>query len=312
MRALVVGADGFAGRWLVRHLHASGDEVTGLVGPRYRRPLEGAARVARVDVREYEPLAAAIAASRPEALYFLAAVSQAGGRERIADAARIGLVGAIHALTACAELGDPVRFLHVSSSHVYGEGGDGPLTEDSPVRPTSVYGAAKAASERALLTLGPAAGVEVVVARAFNHIGPGQQVGFVVPSLARQVIDIERGAQEPIIRAGNVDVRRDFTDVRDVVRAYRLAAVDGTDGEVYNIASGRAVSVREVLDALLRLRSVHADVERDPDLSRAGEPMSALVGDPGKLTALTGWRPEIPIEQSLADVIDSLSRAEPR
>lgn len=300
MRALVVGADGFAGRWLVRHLHASGDEVTGLVGPRYRAPLEGAAIVASVDVREFDQLGEAIARARPEALYFLAAVSQAGGRERIADATRIGLVGAIHALTACADLGQPVRFLHVSSSHVYGEGGSEPLTEDSPIRPASVYGAAKVASERALLSLGPAAGVEVVVARPFNHIGPGQAPSFVVPSLVEQVRSIERGAHGTV-RVGIPDMVRDFTDVRDVVRAYRVLVSDGKPGAVYNVASGVGRSVREITSLLAEVAGISVEIAINPSLARSGEP-TTLVGDNTRLTQL-GWGPEWDLRTTLADVL---------
>jgi len=237
----------------------------------------------------------------------LAGVSRAGARDDLDKAIGISIHGALNTLAAAADVGGPIRLVHVGSSHMYATPPNRtPIDERAPVRPTSVYGAAKAAAESALLHLGPVSDVEVIAVRAFNHIGPGQQAGFVVPSLARQVVEIERGAQEPIVRAGNLDVRRDFTDVRDVVRAYRLVAAHGVAGDVYNVASGRGISVQEILDALLQLRSVRADIDRDPELFRAGESTTAIIGDAGKLTALTGWRAEIPIEQSLADVLDSL------
>ena len=307
MRALVIGADGFAGRWLLRHLVESGDEVAAAVGPGYgAEPLPADLEPLRLDVRDPDGVRRVVTSSQPEVIYYLAGVSRAGARDDLELAVGISVHGALNTLTAAAGLDGPIRLLHVGSSHVYALPPDEtPIDEHAPVRPTSVYGAAKAAAESALRYLGAAAGGEVIAVRAFNHIGPGQQGGFVVPSLVRQVIEIERGVREPVIRAGNLDARRDFTDVRDVVRAYRLAALHGVRGEAYNVASGQAVSVQEVLDMLLRLRSVHAEVNRDPELSRAGEPTTAMVGDAGKLSALTGWHPEIPFAQTLADVLAS-------
>lgn len=310
MRALVIGADGFAGRWLLRHLAESGDDVAAAVGPGYGdEPLPASIEPHRLDVRDPQGVRSIVTSSQPEVIYYLAGVSRAGVRDDLDLATGISVHGALNTLVAAAGMDHPIRLLHVGSSHMYAMPLDEtPIDERAPVSPSSVYGAAKAAAESALLHLSGATDVEVIAVRAFNHIGPGQQGGFVVPSLARQVIEIERGVQEPIIRAGNLDARRDFTDVRDVVRAYRLAAVLGVPGEAYNVASGRAISVQEILDTLLRLRSVHADVDRDPWLARTGEPTTAMIGDSGKLNALTGWRPEIPIEQSLADVLDSLVR----
>lgn len=308
MRALVIGADGFAGRWLVRHLVESGDEVAAAVGPGYGdEPLPGDLAPLRLDVRDADGVHRVVTSSQPDVVYYLAGVSRAGARDDLDLAIGISVHGALNALAAAAELDGRPRMIHVGSSHMYAvPATEKPIDEGALIRPTSVYGAAKAAAESALLHLGAVAGVEVIAIRAFNHIGPGQQTGFVVPSLALQVVEIERRSRESMIRAGNLDARRDFTDVRDVVRAYRLTAVQGVPGEPYNVASGRAISVRQILDTMLRLRSVHADVEQDPELSRAGESSTAMVGDAGKLSATTGWRPEIPIEQSLADVLDSL------
>lgn len=310
MRALVIGADGFAGRWLLRHLVESGDEVTAGVGPGYGpAPLPGGMEAIPVDVRDHDAVRAVVTATEPGVVFYLAGVSRAGVRDDLGLAVSVSVDGALNVLTAAAELRRRVRLLHVGSSHVYAPRTDEtPIGEDAPVRPMTVYGAAKAAAEAALLQLAPAAGVEVVLIRAFNHIGPGQAAGFVVPSLAEQVVRIAHGEQEPIVRAGSLDVRRDFTDVRDVVRAYRLAALRGIAGAAYNVASGRAVSVRTLLDTLLQIASVEADVRADPHLFRSGAESHALVGSAAKLTSLTGWRPRLSLEATLRDVLDQLAQ----
>ena len=307
MRSLVVGADGFVGRWLVRHLGDEGDHVTGIVGPRFRPPLDGVAQLHSADVREYGGLAGAIRDAAPDVVYYLAAVSDGAGRESVEDAARIGLVGAIHALAAASTLEQPVRIVHVSSSHVYG-GEAEPLTEDSPVGPTTVYGAAKLASERALVALGPAAGIEVVVARPFNHIGPGQAPGFLVPSLAARVRAV-REVGGGTLSLGIPETTRDFTDVRDVVRAYRLLGERGEAGLVYNVASGAGTSVDQLARLLLELAGVSAELEVDRSLARMGE-RRVLIGSAGRLEKL-GWRRSWELRDTLAEVLDERPVAGP-
>lgn len=302
MRALVVGADGFVGRWLVRHLAESGDVVIAVVGPRYRdrEPLADVDRCYQVDVREYQALAYATAESKPDTVYYLAAVSQASSRDLVPDAVRIGLVGAIHALAACSALGNHVRFLQVSSAHVYGAGATTPLPEAAPVKPTSIYGAAKAASEQACLFLGEASGVDVVVARAFNHIGPGQASDFLVPSLAERVRAIPP-ATNGAISVGLPAMVRDYTDVRDVVRAYRLLATTGQAGSIYNVASGTGISMEGLVTAMAEVIGVSAKVSRDAKLARGGEPR-VLIGDASRVEAL-GWTRAIPLRQTLAEIL---------
>jgi GDP-4-dehydro-6-deoxy-D-mannose reductase len=302
MRALVVGADGFVGRWLVRHLAASGDTVAGIVGPRYRPPLEGVEAILAADVRDLDAVRAAASAAAPAAVYYLAAVSAAGGRDDVADAIGIGVVGALNVLAACAQAGTPTRFLYVSSAHVYGNGGsDSPLDESAPVRPANMYGAAKAAAESALLQLADASGVEVVVARPFNHIGPGQGPPFLVPQLVAQVRDIPAGGHG-VIRVGAAGMVRDYTDVRDVVRAYRVLVERGEAGGIYNVASGTGRSVREMADALISVAGVRAELVEDPAIDRSGD-ATRLVGDASRLAGL-GWRPEHTLTATLADVLD--------
>lgn len=310
MRALVIGADGFAGRWLLRHLAESNDEVTAAVGPRYR----GAALPAGVephplDVRDADGVRSLVAKTLPEAIYYLAGVSQPGAREDAATAIGVSVVGAAHVLAAAAGLGGSPRLLHVGSSHVYGyPKDDRPISESAPLRPQGVYGAAKAATESMLLRLAPAVGVDVIGIRAFNHVGPGQAADFVVPSLAVRIAGVSGGERNPTIPVGNPDVRRDFTDVRDVVRAYRLLAERGRPGEVYNVASGRAVRIGDVVALLAEIADVEVEVAVDPTLVRPDD-AAIVIGDAGKLRAETGWRPQIPLRHTLVDVLAETGRA---
>jgi GDP-4-dehydro-6-deoxy-D-mannose reductase len=299
MRALVVGANGFVGRWLIPHLRERGDVVDAIVGPHYRDDLEGVRQVHRADVRAYDEVAAAVAEAQPEAVYYLAAISEAGSRERVEDATRIGLVGAIHALTACAALDHRVRLLYVSSAHLYG-GGDEPLTEESRVAPTSVYGAVKAAAERALLELAPLLGLEAIVARPFNHIGPGQADGFLVPALAARIRAVAAG-EATVIKTGSLDAIRDFTDVRDVVAAYRILVERGEAGGIYNVASGEGTSVAELLNRMLEIAGVSATIETDPALVRIGE-RRMMVGDASRLGAL-GWSRSRTLDETLGEIL---------
>lgn len=308
MRALVIGADGFAGRWLLRHLLESGDEVVAAVGPRYHdEAMPSELRPVRLDVRDAATTRDVVTEARPDVTYYLAGVSRAGARDDLDLAIGISVQGALNVLGALAGLDRPSRIIHIGSSHMYATPADEtPVTEDAPIRPSTVYGAAKAAAESALLHLSASAGVEAIAIRAFNHIGPGQAPGFVVSSLSEQVSRIARSEQKPVIEVGNVESRRDFTDVRDVVRAYRLAAVMGVPGEAYNVASGRAVSVQTVLDHLVRTSGVTVEVAADPQRTRSGESPHALVGDSSKLARLTGWQPQVSLKQTLADVMDAI------
>jgi GDP-4-dehydro-6-deoxy-D-mannose reductase len=310
MRALVIGADGFAGRWLLRHLAESGDEITAAVGPGYGgAALPGELAPHPLDVRDANAVRTLIVATAPQAIYYLAGVSQPGARDEGGTAISVSVIGAAHALAAAAELEQRPRLLHAGSSHMYGApDGDRPISEETPLGPQGVYGAAKAATESMLRHLGPAVGVDVIGIRAFNHVGPGQGTAFVVPSLAAQVAGITRGEEAPIIHLGNADVRRDFTDVRDVVRAYRLLAERGQPGEVYNVASGQAVRIGDVVELLAEISGVEVDVRIDPSLVRP-EDANVVIGDAGKLRAATGWRPEIPLRQTLKDVLAEAEHA---
>jgi len=300
VRALVIGADGFAGRWLVKHLISAGDSVVGLVGPRFRPPLEGVERIEQVDVRDEQGVAALVDSARPEAVYYLVGVSRQEEREDVSAAVGTSVVGSMHALMACSRLEPHPRLLFVSTGYVYRAGAE-PLDELSPTEPATIYAAAKLAGERGLLAVGPTAGVDVVIARPFNHIGPGQSDAFLVPTMARQVVSGVGPTRE--IQVADTSVIRDFTDVRDVVAAYRLLIERAPAGSLHNIASGVGISVERLATEFGRV--IGAEVFVKNPGGRVRHPTSIVIGNPGALERL-GWSRRYELNATLRDVLEGV------
>jgi GDP-4-dehydro-6-deoxy-D-mannose reductase len=298
VRALVTGADGFVGGWLTQHLEESGDEVWRGVGGRS----DGSPRERFVDLLEAASVGDLVAWARPEAVYHLGAV--AFGPDASADvghALDVTVRGTAYLLEAAAGGASPPIVMIPSSAEVYGPPRSGRLTERAPIAPVNVYGATKAAQETLGLAYHRSSRVPVVVVRAFNHIGPGQRESFAVPAFAMQLARIAAGGADPVLRVGNLDTRRDFTDVRDVVRAYRLLVVGGHTGQPINVASGTAVAVRDVLDALIDVSGLAVEVMVDPARLRPSD-LPVVCGSSALLRRLTGWRPRISLRQTLDDV----------
>jgi len=197
------------------------------------------------------------------------------------------------------------RVLVVSSGEVYGpvQPEELPIHETQPFRPANPYAVSKIAQDMLGLQYHLTHGVQTIRARPFNHIGPGQRLGFVVPDFAHQIATIETGQSSPRMRVGNLAARRDFTDVRDVVRAYHLLITKGEPGQVYNVGSGQSHAIQEVLDTLLSTSQVEITVEPDPDRMRPSD-VPDVVCDASRLRRQTGWQPTTPFEQSLADVLE--------
>jgi GDP-4-dehydro-6-deoxy-D-mannose reductase len=294
VKVLITGGTGFVGPYLASHCRDHGDEVVAVdrSGP---EPLDITDRAA---VRD------AFTRLRPEVVYHLAALSHVG--DSWGDPAavfRVNNDGTAHVLEAARAVGVG-RVVVVGSAEEYGrvDPNDLPLREDAPLRPTTPYGVSKIAASFLALQAHLAHGVEVVRVRAFSHTGPGQSDRFLVPALAGRIAAAERDYRDEI-RVGSLDPVRDLSDVRDVVRAYRLLADRGTAGEVYNVCSGSGVSVREVAEHLIAAARRPLRISVDSELVRAVE-VPRLVGDATRLRTTTGWEPEIGLDETLAAVLD--------
>jgi GDP-4-dehydro-6-deoxy-D-mannose reductase len=261
-------------------------------------------RILRVNLTDPDAVMGLVRDIRPETIYHLAAfASPALSHKQPVEAVTSTVTMQINLYQACLSLGLKPRIVVVSSGQIYGMTADSqlPLTETSLMDFSSPYSVAKAAQEN-LASMYAKLGLESVIARPFNHIGPGQQPGYLVADLAKQIAELER-AGGGLLRVGNLDSRRDFTDVRDIVRAYILLAATGSAGEAYNVCSGKSRSGREILDLLLQSARMKIHVEQDPAKMRPAD-IPDLRGDPRKIQVDTGWSPAIPIEQTLSETLD--------
>jgi GDP-4-dehydro-6-deoxy-D-mannose reductase len=312
MRVLITGITGFAGSHLAELLLAEHPEVEVFGTHRWRSRMEnldhldGEVQLLEADLRDYSSIHQALERSRPDAIFHLAAQSfvpssWTAPNETLTTnvQGQVNLFEAIRALRL-----DPVVQIACSSEQ-YGmvHPHEVPITEDNPLRPLSPYAVSKVAQDLLGYQYFQSYGLKVIRTRGFNHTGPRRGHPFVTSNFCRQVAAIEHGLQEPVIRVGNLDAVRDFTDVRDMVRAYWLAVERGRPGEVYNIASGRGISIREVLQMIIGLAKVDVRVEVDPERLRPSD-VEILIGDSSKFRADTGWEPRIPFEQTVADLLD--------
>lgn len=309
-RLLVTGADGFVGRWLVREALAQGWAVTAAVGPGGAAPAMWlpAGQSAAVSWFEADIMSdldrTRLAEVEADAVVHLAAVSSgAAARQDPEGAMEVNAMATVWVLETLAEAGRGPRFLFVSTGEVYGAGHEGPIPEDAPLHPVSPYAASKFAAEPAVLDMARAGGMEAVIARAFPHTGPGQSTAFVLPALAARLREAKRLGERDIA-VGNLDVTRDFLDVRDVVRAYLLLLEHGQSGECYNVASGVGQHLRDCFVRLAGMLGVDAVPREDASLVRPAD-IPVLIGDATKLKAATGWQPTIAFEQTLQDLLDA-------
>jgi GDP-4-dehydro-6-deoxy-D-mannose reductase len=292
VKALVTGAAGFVGHHLTEHLERHGDEVIGVD------------RDSGPDLLDVQGWITLVHRTRPDALYHLGGLSDVGGSWDIPnDTFRVNAEGTLNVLQACVRA-DVRRVLAVSSADVYGRVtlSELPLSEDNPLRPVSPYAASKIAADYLALQAYLGYGLEVMRVRAFNHLGTGQTNRFVAPALAERIAlnEFEGGEEVPV---GNLTPRRDFTDVRDVVRAYRLLVEHGEPGEAYNVCSGHDIAISELADRLVAKADREMRLQGDPSLQRPVD-VPVLRGDYSHLHKATGWEPEIPLDQTLTDLLE--------
>jgi GDP-4-dehydro-6-deoxy-D-mannose reductase len=295
-RVLLTGASGFVGR----HVLASGSDGA----------FAGAEFIAlpAVDVRDREALQRELRGVRPDYVIHLAAQSFVPRSfEDPAETIEINVLGTLNLLQALDSDGFSGRFLYVSSGDVYGTVSESrlPVDEELPPAPRNPYAVSKVAAEQLCLQWHRSNRLDVVIARPFNHVGPGQGRSFVVPALAAQVVAVASGRQAPTISAGDIDVTRDFTDVRDVVSAYANLLVSGNAGKIYAVGSGIERSVRDILHRLLELAGAEADVSQDPAKFRPAE-QRRMVADSSLIRQETGWTPRIPWDQTLVDILEDM------
>jgi len=311
MRVLITGISGFVGSHMAEFALARGARVFGASrgrrGPENIRPLLDRVTLLPCDLLDAAAVRHAIEQSAPTHVVHLAAQSSVGESwQAPAETLATNVVGQANLLEAARMLARPPRVLCVGSSEEYGqvEEDELPIRESNALRPLSPYAVSKVAQDLMGYQYWKSYGLPIVRARAFGHDGPRRGEGFVTSSLARQVAEIEAGRREPVIEVGDLKPRRDYSDVRDIVRGYWLLVERGEPGEVYNLCSGRVWSIQEVLDFLLdRARVKGIAVRVDPARFRPSDVM-VLQGDAAKIEAAMGWRTEIPFERTLADLLE--------
>jgi GDP-4-dehydro-6-deoxy-D-mannose reductase len=303
-RVFITGATGFVGRHLTRLLRAQGYNVSGTCFP--DKPCPEEPQIFHVDLKSGPALSEAMDRARPEWIIHLAALSNVRQSwEHRQEALETNLLGTSNLYETVRRWHPSARVLFISSSDVYGvlTPGEKYFREEAPFQAVNPYAYTKIAGELLSQFYVQVEKLDIILARPFPHTGPGQAADFVFSDWARQIALIEKGSSEPVIRVGNLDVRRDYSDVRDVVRAYVLLMQNGRTGEIYNVCSGQAVSLREVLDTLLAFSSKVIEVRQDPSKLRKTD-IPFLGGDCTKLRGETGWKAEIPLERTLRDLVE--------
>jgi len=310
-RVFITGATGFVGSHLIEFLHR--ESQADVFGARRRRSHTSLSQSAtqgvewvEMDVTDAHNVLSSIKAAKPTHIFHLAAQSFVPTSWRAPqETFTTNALGTVNVLEAVRVLELDTRVHIAGSSEEYGyvEQGELPITEKNLLRPLSPYGVSKAAADLSGQQYHRSYGLHVVITRAFNHTGPRRGEAFAESNFAKQIAQIEKGLQEPTINVGNLEAARDFSDVRDIVRAYWLALEKCEPGEVYNIASGKPVVIGALLQQLLALSTVrHIKVEQDPARIRPSD-VPRLEGDSSKFRALTGWQPHIPLEKTLEDLL---------
>lgn len=304
-KGLVIGAAGFVGNYLVNEMSANAIEAyaTKLT---YEKFENVNAKVYDLDIMDKDAIIGLLFEIRPDYIFHLAAQSSVGlSWKNPGLTVDVNIKGSINVMDAIRELFYKPRVLLIGSGEEYGHirPGETPITEENLLRPGNIYAATKACQNMIGNIYSKAYDMELMMVRAFNHIGPEQAPMFVVSDFCKQVAEIEKGVREPIMMVGNLDAKRDFTDVRDVVKAYVKLIATGKAGETYNVGSGNAKAIREILDLIVSMSEEEIKVEIDPNKIRPVD-VPIIEADITKLNELTGWKPQIPLEQTIQETLD--------
>lgn len=308
MKALVTGISGFVGSHMAEYLLQQNVEVTGTIRQRSRMDhIKHLKEIRLVECELRDPFSVEhlIKAIKPDLIFHLAAQSfvPTSWNSPI-DTIHNNVAGQVNIMEALRRFDVSCKMQVACSSEEYGhvEPHETPIRETNPLRPLSPYAVSKVAQDYLGYQYYKSYGLPIIVTRTFNHTGPRRGENFVTSNFAKQIAQIEKGGKPPVLYVGNLSAKRDFTDVRDVVRAYWLALEKGTPGETYNIASGRCCTIREMLDLLLSYSNVKIKIEEDPSRLRPSD-VEILLGDYTKFQEATGWRPEIPFETTMKDLL---------
>ena len=301
MKALVTGAEGFVGPYLIKELLDKDYEVVGSYHNELKEIIDNV-DYKKLDVTNFDSVKETLKETQPDLIFHLAAISNVKlsfKKPKLTREVNVG--GSKNIFDACFSLKNKPRILNISSAHVYGIPEEIPITEEHPLKPGSPYASTKLETEK-LAKKYIENGLDIIIVRSFNHIGPGQSPSFVCSAFAKQIAEIEEG-REPVMKVGNLKAKRDFTDVRDVVRAYVKAVKKAEPGEPYNICSGKSYSIQKILNLLLSLSESDIQVKKDQDRMRKSD-IPILLGDYSKFNQITGWKPEISINKSLKDILN--------
>jgi GDP-4-dehydro-6-deoxy-D-mannose reductase len=305
-RALIIGAAGFVGGYLIDYLAQIGvDEIHATKLPNSELTNDKAV-IHELDILDKESVVSLLYEIRPTHIFHLAAQSSVGvAWKNPGLTIDVNIKGSVNVLDAVRELFYKPRILMIGSGEEYGHVREGevPISEDNHIRPGNIYAATKACQNMIGSIYARGYDMELVQVRAFNHIGPGQASLFVVSDFCKQVAEIEKGLREPIINVGNLKAKRDFTDVRDVVRAYYLLALNGEAGETYNVGSGHAVPISDILDKIIKRSSKEISVVIDANKIRPVD-VPIIEADISKINTRTGWHPEISIDTTIEDTLE--------